>query len=115
MSEVNLSIKGYMGKDPVIKTSSTGNVMASFSVAHNQGKKEENKPPIWFNFKAVGAAAKVIQYMSKGDKIEVAKAIPEAWVDKDGNQRLTWVVFQIGDGLPVIDVNADVMDDEVPF
>lgn len=94
MSIVNLTMEGYLAKDPEIKFSNANKPMANFSVAHNQGKKEEGKPAIWFNFKAVGAAGEIFQGASKGDKVKIIRAMPEEWTDKSGNKRLSWVVFE---------------------
>lgn len=93
MSAVNLTMEGFLAKDPEIRYSATGKMMAQISMAHNPGKKEENKPPIWFNFKVVGAAAEKFANAKKGTKAKVTRAAPEEWTDRDGNKRLSWVVF----------------------
>lgn len=94
MSIVNLTLEGFLAKDPDVKFSAAGKPMANLSIAHNQGKKEEGKPPIWFNLKAVGAAGAMFEHASKGDKVKIIEAVPEEWVDKSGNKRLSWVVFK---------------------
>ena len=95
MSIVNLTMEGFLAKDPEVKISAAGKPMAKISVAHNPGKKEDNKPPIWFNLTCVGQAGADIQYAKKGDKVKVVRATPEEWTDNNGNKRLNWTVFQV--------------------
>lgn len=124
MSDCNLTMEGKLGKDPELKYSQAGNLMANFSLAFNPINKGKKGEAVWFNFTAVGTDAKHFESLAKGDLVKVTKAIPNPWKDKEGNQRISWTVFAVDvDILPVIDVGADLangeeppfQDDDVPF
>ena len=92
----NLTLSGHLGKDAEVKMSQSGNPIVSFSVAFSQGKKGDPnpKPATWFRCRAVGAAAHALQDCRKGEAVEITKAIPETWKDRDGNERVSWTVFE---------------------
>lgn len=90
-------IIGNVGKDPDIRTTTTGNKVASFSVAtsdrwtdKNTGEKKEKTE--WhrvtvFNENVVGIVEK---YVAKGSKVYIeGKLRTRKWTDKDGVERYT--------------------------
>jgi single-stranded DNA-binding protein len=121
---MNLTHEGYLSKDAETKTFTSGKSATSFSIAYNPGKKEDNKPAIWFNFKAVGSASEFMQGKKKGSKVKVTSAIPESWKDASGNERITWTVFGVEGAeeskperrqSPPAPTPFDDVEDDLPF
>jgi single-stranded DNA-binding protein len=122
-NKCNLHLEGHLGKDAASWYTTNGKLFVTFSVAFSKGKKDDPKkpPPVWFSCKCVGQAAQEVQGLMKGAGVVITQAIPEVWTDRDGNERLTWVVFEAipwqkppapnhcQEAEPVFD------DDEIPF
>jgi len=66
-----------------------------FSVVFNQKPKEgqPEKATVWFSCRAVGKAHDAVRHLSKGAAVSITNMIPEAWKDKQGAERWSWVVF----------------------
>ena len=93
MGRAYLVIEGYIAKQPEVKTTTTGKLTVGVSIAHDTGKREENKPPIWFNIRTFNAAALNLEHANKGAKVRMGRCVPEEWTDREGNKRLSWVAF----------------------
>ena len=88
MSTVNrVILLGRLGKDPKMRTSADGTLIANVSLATESFGKE--KTTEWHNLVAFNKAAEVMQkYCTKGDQIYIEGSIStEKWKDKEGNQR----------------------------
>jgi single-strand DNA-binding protein len=88
MSTVNrVILLGRLGKDPEMRTSADGVLIANVSLATESFGKE--KQTEWHNLVAFNKAAEVMQkYCTKGDQIYIEGSIStEKWKDKEGNQR----------------------------
>ena len=88
MSTVNrVILLGRLGKDPEMRTSADGTLIANVSLATESFGKE--KTTEWHNLVAFNKAAEVMQkYCTKGDQIYIEGSIStEKWKDKERNQR----------------------------
>jgi len=88
MSTVNrVILLGRLGKDPEMRTSADGVLIANVSLATESFGKD--KQTEWHNLVAFNKAAEVMQkYCTKGDQIYIEGSIStEKWKDKEGNQR----------------------------
>lgn len=84
----NMELSGHIGR--IDKREK----YVDFSVAFNPGKKEDNKPAVWFNCRAVGSARPVLEDCHKGDGIVIKRCMADGWKDNNGNDRITWIVFE---------------------
>jgi single-strand DNA-binding protein len=79
---------GYLGRDPEVRYSAQGTVIAQFSVASTErwrdksGESQEHTE--WFAVKAFGRKAEVIgEYLHKGSRVYVeGRKRTESWDDK---------------------------------
>lgn len=130
MPNINKAILiGYLGRDPEIRYTSSGDPVASFSMATTRkwtkdGEKQEQTD--WHNIVVWGKKAKVVEeWLHQGDCIYIEGRIQNrSYDDKDGNKKyISEIVvydFQFikikgksgkGDDKP--DVKHD--DDDLPF
>ena len=84
-------IRGYVGKDPVVKNLPGGGIAADFSVATTSKWKDKKsgewqEQTEWHNVKAWRyLAERVERDLKKGSYVEVeGKSVTETWPDKDG-------------------------------
>ena len=69
----NCTVGGRLGRDPESRTSSSGNVTATFSIANNQGDRHET---LWLDCIAFGKTAEaILAYMKKGNYLMVSGSI----------------------------------------
>ena len=113
MADLNrASLMGRLGKDPEIRTTQSGEKVASFSIAtgeqwkdKNTGEKKERTE--WHNVVVFGALAGVAEkYLSKGRRVLVEGAIrTRKWQDQSGNDRWSTEIVLSGFGarLDIID------------
>ena len=85
-----LILIGNLGRDPELRYTPTGQMVASFSVATNRRYKtasgEQREETEWFNCQAFGKLAETCnQYLTKGQQVYV-------------EGRLTSRTYQTGDG-----------------
>jgi single-strand DNA-binding protein len=79
---------GYLGRDPEVRYSSQGTVIAQFSVASTERWRDKSGKPQehteWFAGKAFGRKAEVIgEYLHKGRRVYVeGRKRTESWEDK---------------------------------
>ena len=83
-------IYGHLGKDPEIRSTSSGKSVASFSVATDSGWGE-NKDTFWANIVAFGQQAEFAQkWLKKGSLVRVTGELRQRkWTDKSGSERAT--------------------------
>jgi single-strand DNA-binding protein len=94
MSVNEVTIMGYLGKDPELKVTQGGNQVATFSVATSEswvkdGKKEEKTE--WHNCVVWGKTAEnIAKYFRKGSGIYIrGKLQTRSWEDQQGQKRYT--------------------------
>ena len=86
MASVNKAILvGHVGKDPEIRSTSSGDTVASFSLATNSGYGEK-KTTDWHNVSVFGKSANFVRdYVKKGAQVYVEGSIRNrSYVDKNG-------------------------------
>ena len=92
-------IIGTLGSDPEIKSGSSGNTVANFSVAVNeqwrdkQGEKQERTE--WIKCVAWGKMAEICgQYLTKGSQVYLeGKIQTRQWENKEGQKQYTTEVI----------------------
>ena len=81
-------IIGYLGRDPEVRYSAQGTVIAQFSVASTERWRDRSGEPQkhteWFAVKAFGRRAEIIgEYLHKGSRVYVeGRKRTESWDDK---------------------------------
>lgn len=84
---------GNIGKDPEIRTTESGKLMAKFSIATNDfyrsGSGEKVTETQWHNIIAWGKMAELAQQiLSKGKEVAIeGKLMNSVYVDKSGNKK----------------------------
>lgn len=83
---------GRVGKDPEVKTSASGVVVAKFSLATNDRQKDKSgnwaDAPTWHNLVAFNQTAEIVeQYVKKGTQLYVEGKITVSTYEKDGETR----------------------------
>ena len=89
---------GHLGKDPDIRSTTSGKTVASFSVAtQDRARKgsDEDPPPEWHNVVCFDKQAEWVgENLHKSDKVFVeGKLQTRKWQDKNGNDRWTTEVI----------------------
>lgn len=122
-------VMGNVGKDPEVKTTQGGAVIASFSVATRERRKEAGEwkdHSEWHNVTAFGKTAENIgKYVSKGHKILVeGRLTTDKYTDKNGVER--WSTKIIAESVEFLErrgagaepsepVETPAIDDGIPF
>lgn len=91
----NINLVGRLGKDPEIRTTSTGKMFATFSIAVPKRIKPTDGSPDadWFNVKVWGQTANYVQgYIVKGSLVSVSGRMESRKYEKDGQTREIWEV-----------------------
>ncbi len=99
MSLNKVILIGRLGQDPIIKTTTTGKKVASFSIATDDfGKdKDGNKKTSWHNISAWEKQAELIeQYVKKGDEICIEGSIGYEEYEKDGVKKIATKITASG-------------------
>lgn len=79
---------GYLGRDPEVRYSAQGTVIAQFSVATTERWKDKSVEPQerteWFAVKTFGRRAEIVgEYLHKGSRVYVeGRKRTESWDDK---------------------------------
>lgn len=97
MASLNkVQVIGRLGKDPEVRFTSSGKVVANFSVAADESWKdadgERQKKTEWINVVAWGPSVEsfIEPYLHKGDLVYVeGKLQTRQWEDKSGGTRYT--------------------------
>jgi single-strand DNA-binding protein len=82
----NGQLTGNLGRDPELKYLQTGSVVANFTIAVRQGKKDA--PPRWVKVAVWGKAAEYVgNYVKKGDSVLLLGRVeaPEIFTRRDGS------------------------------
>ena len=81
-----LTIMGHVGKDPEMRTTTSGTQVCTFSVAVND---KRNDTTVWFKAVAWGKQAETLnQYVHKGDAIYLDGELRlNEWTTKEGEKR----------------------------
>lgn len=86
-----IAIMGRLARDPELRQTTTGKNVASFTLAVDRGRKDENgqNQPDWLNVVAWEKTAEfVCRYFSKGNLIAVTGRLQSrSYQDKNGNNR----------------------------
>lgn len=106
MNKVQLS--GRMGRDPEVRSTSSGGTITSASLATSNDYKNKSgqwvrKPPSWHNLVAFGPVGEALALFHKGDILRVeGKITYDEWTDKDGKKRTTTkiVCFEVAKESP---------------
>lgn len=89
-------LSGRLGRDPEFKTTQGGTNIATFSLAVDRGRKDQQGNWItdWFNCKVFGKQADTAnELLRKGMNIAIQGAAQqEKWTDKEGQKRESLVV-----------------------
>ncbi len=113
---------GNLGRDPEIRHTPEGKMLAKFSMAANRTFKNKDGDTIddtqWFNVEVWGGLAKVIEdYLKSGDRIYIEGRLKTESYEKDGETKyFTKVVAQEMIMLGSFSSNGgEVEEDDIPF
>jgi len=125
-----VTLLGNVGKDPEIKTTSTGKKVATFSLATTEKYSGESKTT-WHNIVVWEKLAEICEkYVKKGSQLFIEGKISyRVWEDKDGNKHnITEIVaseIKLLGGKPEsekqaskVETREDILnahDDNLPF
>ena len=128
-------IIGYLGRDPDLKYSPQGSVIARFSIASTERWKDRNRElqerTEWFAVKAFGRRAEIAgEYLHKGSRVYVeGRKRTESWEDKKTGGK-NYMDFVYVDRIEFLDSRSngngtyrpddsnegsEVPDEEIPF
>ena len=83
---------GHIGRDPELKYLDTGGMVANFTVAVRQPKRNgEDRPPRWVKVAVWGKSAEYVgNYVKKGDGVICYGRVepPEVYTDRQGEMRV---------------------------
>ena len=113
-------IKGRLGQDPELKIFDNGNKVVNFSIATNDGNKENPKTN-WHSCNAWNKTAEIIEkYFKKGDEILVEGKIDYQKSDNKIFTKINVFSFEFCGGNTKQDAQgtvqvADEVEDDLPF
>lgn len=88
-----ITIVGYLGRDPEIRFTPTGDAVCNFSVATTERRKDITGEPrdetTWFKITVWRRQAEIAnEYLSKGKQVYVEGRLRQTeYTDRDGNRR----------------------------
>ena len=92
MSYQSVTVLGNVGKDPVVRSTSSGDRVVNFSIATSE-KRKGVETTVWFNCVAFGKTAEIAElYVRKASKVLVAGRIQTREYEKDGAKVQAWEV-----------------------
>lgn len=138
MSYHEITIIGYLGRDPDMHYTSSGQAVTNFPLASNRRHRnpqgETVKETIWFQVTAWERQAEsAAQYLQKGSMVMVTGRLnpdpetgrPRVWERRDGNLATSYdvtareIIFLNGRTPESIeetpDINVGVIDEDIPF
>lgn len=82
---LSISAIGHLGKDPVIKTTESGEKIAKFSLASTNKKGNDSKT-IWLSVSVFGKLSDVVEkHLKKGDRVFITgKPTLNTWQSQSG-------------------------------
>lgn len=81
---------GAVGQDPTIRATSTGTVVANFSLATNYRKNDKETVTEWHRLVAFKRTAEIVRdYVVRGSKLYIEGQLQTRQWDKDGETRYT--------------------------
>lgn len=113
-------LAGRLARDPELRACNSGTEVCNFTVAVDRRvKKDQEKQCDFIDCTAWGKTGVFVsQYFRKGDGITIeGRMESRKWVDKDGNNRISWgvtcdnVEFPLGKGKGA----SDSSDSGLPF
>lgn len=118
-----IRLSGRVGKDAELRSTQSGMVIATFSIADSSGKDDKKKTQ-WVNIVAFGKTAEMCSAVAKGAFLEITGRMQIDEYEKDGQKHRTtkviadtistplWALAQrSADGAP-----SDAgIDDDLPF
>ena len=93
----NATLTGNLGRDPEFKTTQSGQMVSSFSVAVRQPKRQGEDPPaFWVKVECWGKTAEyAANYLKKGNSVCVTGQVTEeSWSDKNTGELKKAVVIK---------------------
>jgi single-strand DNA-binding protein len=103
---------GRLGKDPEVRYTADGTMVASFSLATDESWKdkasgERKKRTDWHRISVFGRLAEICaEYLTKGSLIYLTGPIQtRSWEDKEGNKRSTTEI--VGKEMKMLDGKKD--------
>ena len=124
---------GNVGKDPEVKSTSGGTLVANFSIATTDRQKDSagnwQDRTDWTNLVAYGRTAEIVRdYVKKGSKLYVEGKLQTRSWEKDGQKyyRIEVVVNDLSllsgrdeenkvSSARVVEAGPEIQDDEIPF
>ncbi len=123
MSTNVVVLTGRLGKDPEIRSTSSGKSVASFSIAVDDGWGDKKKT-YWFNIEAWDKTAEAISRMvSSGKRVTVVGSLQEdTWKDSNTGDKRSRIKV-LASRVDIIDFaeknqgdgHGEVSDDDIPF
>ena len=125
INAVTATIAGNSGHDPELRHSSTGQPVASFSVAVTPRRKDErgqwgDGTPTWYRVSCFGNLAEnVAGSVSKGDRVICTGTVElRPWTGKDGRERtsleLTAEDVALSMAFRTVKVGSERYEDDLP-
>ncbi|GAM10340.1 single-stranded DNA-binding protein [Geobacter sp. OR-1] len=116
MASLNKAIIiGNLGKDPEIKTTATGQTVASLTVATSEKFKNKNgemeERTEWHRVTLWGRQAEIARdYLHKGKTVYIEGRLQtRKWQDKEGNDRYTTEI--VGDSMKMLSPKSEAKGD----
>lgn len=84
---------GRLGKDPVRRTTKSGELMVTASLALDVDRLTDDRQtaPWWLNLVAFGAQAESLELHERGEMISVTGPLERSyWTDQNGDVREGW-------------------------
>ena len=84
---------GRLGKDPVRRTTKSGELMVTASLALDVDRLTDDRQPApwWLNLVAFGAQAESLERHERGEMISVTGPLERSyWTDQNGEVRESW-------------------------
>jgi single-strand DNA-binding protein len=126
MSSINkVLVLGRLGKDPEVRYTSDGKIVASFSVATSTVSKDKmgvkTEHTEWHRMSAFNSAGEVAsKYLKKGDQVFVEGSLrTKKWNDNGVDRYATEITVGrltlLGNKTNTESTNLESIDDDVPF
>lgn len=120
------TLLGNVGKDPEVKSTASGTIIANFSIATTDRTKVDGEwvdATTWHNLVAFGKLAEIIRdYVKKGSPLFVEGKIQNrSWDDKDTGQKrykteiLVNEISLLGGAERAAAPSDEITDEDIPF